>query len=147
MIKEESPKPDTTSSASPYLATTPHPESEIENGEAEPDTSLFIPDADKQVTIYRPTTKNDYTWQQQGGFGQLVQVQEREKAMKAGLKFLYELETAMKLHLANVPSASKWLDRISEFYFAPLRHVPNISRDMSLYFFTNDSHRAHQSQP
>ena len=70
MIKEESPKPDTTSSASPYLATTPHPESEIENGEAEPDTSLFIPDADKQVTIYRPTTKNDYIWQQQGGFGQ-----------------------------------------------------------------------------
>ncbi|KAH9214053.1 hypothetical protein DL95DRAFT_504805 [Leptodontidium sp. 2 PMI_412] len=97
----------------------PEPEDEPEHEpDTEPEESLFIPSGSKseavqkQVTLYRSTSKHDFTWQHSGTFDQLVQVQEREKAMRAGLLFLHELERNLKAYSANVPSAAKWLDRI-----------------------------------
>ncbi|EKD14365.1 uncharacterized protein L3040_008278 [Drepanopeziza brunnea f. sp. 'multigermtubi'] len=61
-----------------------------------------------------PPSKPVYTWQQSAEFGLQIQVETREKAVKAGLSFLGDLNTALGLHTADVPSAKKWIERIKQ---------------------------------
>lgn len=43
-----------------------------------------------------------------------LQVKTRESAVNSGVVFLLNLQSSLKQHSSEIPSASKWIDRISK---------------------------------
>lgn len=102
----------------PHIKIEGAPESQEQQvilGTPEPESTLFLkPNEPAKTSDITPKSQPNYTWKQPSGLDQLAQVHIREKAAMLGLVFLRELEFTLKNHSA-VPSAAKWVDRISEF--------------------------------
>lgn len=66
-------------------------------------------------------SRSRFTWQQSGTYSPRMQVEIREKAVTAGVQLLENLMTQMKLFKHDVPSTSRWIERIGKTLFTSVQ--------------------------
>jgi hypothetical protein len=76
--------------------------------------SLFE-DEKKPANVTPEPSPPKATWKHCKKFDPLIQVETKEKAVKDAFTHLDEIDRSLRRHSSEVPSASKWIERISRY--------------------------------
>jgi hypothetical protein len=82
-------------------------------GSPQVDNPLFV-DEKKSAKVAPGPSSSTPSWRNCKEFDPLTQVETKEKAVHDAITQLNEIHRSLRRHSPEVPSASKWIDRISK---------------------------------
>ena len=90
-------------------------------------------DEKKPANVTPEPSPPKVTWKHCKKFDPLIQVETKEKAVKNATTHLAEIDRSLRRHLSEVPSASKWIERISRY--------PLLFHEISIFQRADINHR------